>query len=310
MITSDRTLAENQVRFGGRVVGVGSPEMGRLRDSNAIADDPQALRARMDEDGYLLIRGLYDADEVGAARREIFQAQQDAGWVTPGTDPALGLINPSPPQGAPCLTHGSAATRGPAFLRLVERGRVMRFFDRLFGEQSITFDFKWLRLVRDGDSSPGHFDNSYMGRGSARLYTVWTPLGAVRLQDGPLTIVPRSHAMPAWARLRETLGMMDVDRDQVRGNFADDPFEFTSRFGGQWATSDFAAGDALIFGMFTLHASAENCSGRFRLSSDTRYQPAAEPADERWMGEKPIAHYAWWAGQGVQMADKRRDWGL
>ncbi len=310
MITSDRTLAENQVRFGGRVVEVGSPEMGRLRESNDIADDPQALRARMDEDGYLLIRGLYDADEALAARREIMQAQLECGLLLPGSDPMLGLINPHPPGDARRQSHGSSATRGPEFLRLVERGRVMRFFDRLFGSRALTFDFKWLRVVRDGDSSPGHFDNSYMGRGSARLYTVWTPLGAVRLQDGPLTIVPRSNTMPAWAPLRETLGLMDVDRDQVRGNFADDPYEFTRQFGGQWATAAFAPGDALIFGMFTLHASAENCSGRIRLSSDTRYQPAAEPADERWIGEKPKAHYAWQVGPGVAMADKRRAWGL
>ena len=29
---------------------------------------------------------------------------------------------------------------------------------------------------------------------------------------------------------------------------------------------------------------------RLRLSTDTRYQRATEPADERWIGEDPAAH--------------------
>jgi len=221
-----------------------------------------------------------------------------------------GELEPAPPEGAPYHSHGSIATRGPEFLKLVEGPRVTRFFERLHGESCVTFDFKWLRLMKTGDCSPAHFDNSYMGRGSQRVNTVWTPLGDVGYSDGPLVILPQTHSMPSYARLRETLGMMDVDRDQVRGDFASDPFEFTRRFGGRWLTSEFKAGDALIFGMFTLHASAENLSTRFRLSSDTRFQPASDPVDERWVGEKPKGHYNWFQGAGVSMAEKRREWNL
>ena len=46
-------------------------------------------------------------------------------------------------------------------------------------------------------------------------------------------------------------------------------------------------GDALIFGMYTMHGSLSNTTGRFRLSCDTRYQRADEPVDERWIGENP-----------------------
>jgi hypothetical protein len=44
--------------------------------------------------------------------------------------------------------------------------------------------------------------------------------------------------------------------------------------------------------MVTLHCSLDNQSpvNRIRLSSDSRYQLASEPADERWIGEEPIAH--------------------
>ena len=50
------------------------------------------------------------------------------------------------------------------------------------------------------------------------------------------------------------------------------------------------AGDVLIFSVFTVHASLDNRSDRVRLSSDSRYQPASKPADERWIGTNPIGH--------------------
>ena len=58
-------------------------------------------------------------------------------------------------------------------------------------------------------------------------------------------------------------------------------------FDVQWASSSFQAGDVMIFGMYLMHASLENSSGRYRLSSDTRYQLASEAVDERHMGEHP-----------------------
>jgi len=55
-------------------------------------------------------------------------------------------------------------------------------------------------------------------------------------------------------------------------------------------TADFRAGDVLTFPMHMVHASLDNPSDRIRLSSDSRYQPDSLPADERWVGEKPIGH--------------------
>jgi len=42
--------------------------------------------------------------------------------------------------------------------------------------------------------------------------------------------------------------------------------------------------------MATVHASLDNQTNRFRLSSDSRYQLASEPADERWIGAHPAGH--------------------
>jgi len=46
----------------------------------------------------------------------------------------------------------------------------------------------------------------------------------------------------------------------------------------------------LIFDMYLVHGGLDNRSQRFRLSSDSRYQLASEPVDERWVGADPPGH--------------------
>ena len=58
----------------------------------------------------------------------------------------------------------------------------------------------------------------------------------------------------------------------------------------RWLTADFRMGDVLIFTMRTAHAGTDNEIDPLRLSTDTRYQPADQPIDERWIGEAPIGH--------------------
>jgi len=42
--------------------------------------------------------------------------------------------------------------------------------------------------------------------------------------------------------------------------------------------------------MHMIHASLDNQTDRFRISSDSRYQLASEPIDERWVGKSPSGH--------------------
>jgi hypothetical protein len=298
------------LRFGPRDLELGGRYLTTLRDSTGLAGQPPALRARLAEDGYLLIRGLHDRAEVLEARARMLEtiAGKSPEAFAPGHAPADALINRA--QGGGAFLGGAEATQLPAYRAVVDGRRTMDFFSRLFGEPALTFDYKWLRLVGLDSFTGAHFDNVYMSRGSERLLSMWTPLGDVPFEQGPLAVLAGSHNLPGFARVRSTYGQMDVDRDRVGGWFSNDPVELVDRFGGCWATSEFEAGDALIFGMYTMHGSLTNVSDRYRLSCDTRYQPAADPADERWVGEKPKAHYNWSAGPQVPMEEKRREWGV
>jgi hypothetical protein len=294
-----------KLQMGKRELVLGSAQLGLLRESNDVMGDMPALRRRMEEDGYLLIRRLHDPLKVKAARRVVLE-NLDANGQIEGSHP-LDEAYMAPNARGSFLGGSKAITHTPEFLGVVESPELMQFFAEFLGAPSLTFDYKWLRAVGKGDATGAHFDVVYMGRGTHNLYTLWTPLGDVPYEKGPLAILSGSHGME---RVKETYGRMDVDRDHVTGSFSDNPVEMLERYGGRWLTSEFHMGDAIIFGMFTMHGSLTNVTGQFRLSCDTRYQRADEPADERWMGESPIAHYAWTKGETVSMEDARKRWGV
>jgi ectoine hydroxylase-related dioxygenase (phytanoyl-CoA dioxygenase family) len=186
-------------------------------------------------------------------------------------------------------------------LDLLYSERVMAFFGGMFGEPAMHYDYTWLRAMSPGMNTYPHFDIVYMGRGTDQIFTLWCPLGDVHRTHGGLMILEGSHRID-W--LREHYGSLDVDtfcenHPGVRqtdhhgfpfGAFSFDPVEVRARFGARWLTADYRAGDLLIFSMYTMHASLDNQHDRIRISTDSRYQPAALPADERWIGEHPIAH--------------------
>ena len=74
------------------------------------------------------------------------------------------------------------------------------------------------------------------------------------------------------------------------GKLAKDPVSLRKKLGGRWLTADFEAGDMVTFSMTLVHASLDNQTDQIRLSSDSRYQLAAEPADNRWVGVHPAGH--------------------
>ncbi|MAF11870.1 phytanoyl-CoA dioxygenase [Candidatus Poribacteria bacterium] len=291
--------------MGNRELELGGEHLGHLRESKDIQGDMPALRARLSEDGYLLLRGLHDVESVNAARRVVL-ADLDAREQIDRSHPRDEGVIAEAGRGA-FLGGRKAVTHTDEFLSVVEAPRLMEFFTGLFDGESLAYDYKWLRAVPTGASTGAHYDVVYMGRGSLDLVTLWTPLGDVSYDMGPLAVLDGPRGM---AEVRSTYGKMDVDRDHVTGSFSDDPLALIEQYGGQWLTTEFEIGDALIFGMFAMHGSLTNTTLRYRLSADTRYQRADQPVDERWMGNEPIAHYAWTKGETVTMDEARQRWGV
>ncbi|MBZ0296594.1 MAG: phytanoyl-CoA dioxygenase family protein [Anaerolineae bacterium] len=269
-----------KIRFGYRDVEFPGTELGQLRDSGTLLDDMSSLHERMAEDGYLYMSGLLDRETVLNAREIVLTYMQEQQALTPDT-PVLEGVMPKGGKSVQMMGRSGIAHH-PDVQRVLENERLFAFFERYFGENALTFHYKWLRGVGNEQYTGAHMDTVYMGLGSPNLHTVWIPFGDIPVAQGTLAMCAGSNHLESFERLRQTYGRMDVDRDGVEGWFSRDPMEITEQFGGQWLTSDFRAGDVMIFGMHTMHASTTNLTNRFRLSCDVRYQPASEPADQRW----------------------------
>lgn len=276
----------------------GPDQFGFLRDSSDVLGDVDALRARMAKEGYLFLRKFLDRDDVLAARRVVLERLASFGHLDPTTDPAEAI----PATGYDKKFNADLARKNAALEKVLYTGPMMAFFRAFFGEDVRHFDYTWFRAIAPGAGTPSHCDVVYMGRGTSRLYTAWTPIGDIPLDMGGLMVLEGSNN---HQRLRDTYCKTDVDsfcanregkagRDAWErgsgGVLSRNPVRVRQSLGGRWLTSDYRAGDVLIFSTYTVHASIDNGSDRIRLSSDSRYQPAADVADERWVGEQPIGH--------------------
>ncbi|QIN85177.1 phytanoyl-CoA dioxygenase [Rubrobacter tropicus] len=276
---------------------------GPLRDSTDVRGDAEALRGRMALDGYLYLPGLLDRALVLEARKSVTDRLAKEGLTDPDRPPGDAVARPdSGLRFKPDLAHDNEPLH-----RLLYSGRMMEFFGRFLGGPVRHYDFTWMRAVAPGLGTHPHGDVVFMGRGTHDLYTAWTPLGDVDYVLGGLMVLEGSHRLQS---LREGYLTRDVDtycqnvegeEEHARhnsnlygwrwdGRISSDPADLRERLGGRWLTAEYRAGDLLVFSAYTIHASLDNRSDRIRLSSDSRYQLASEPIDERWIGEAPVGH--------------------
>jgi len=275
---------------------------GLLLDSSASLFDAPLLRERMERDGYLFLPGLLNRDEVLEARRAMVEKLAATNQLLPETDPMDGVALP----GHPIEFIPDVAMQTPELLSVLYGGTMMGFWDSFFGEPARHFDFTWFRAVTPGRATPPHTDAVYMNRGTQNLFTCWTPIGDVPLEMGPLMVLEGSHK---HQKLRDGYSSRDVDalctnahaprsgrtnrlHSQMDGMLSKNPAKLRDAIGGRWLSGDFRAGDILLFSIYTAHCSLDNTTDRIRLTSDSRYQRASEPADERWIriNDKIAAH--------------------
>jgi ectoine hydroxylase-related dioxygenase (phytanoyl-CoA dioxygenase family) len=246
----------------------------------------------MERDGYVFLRGLLDRQDVLKARVEILRMYAIIGEVDDRCPISDGIDSARSSRDAinvRAFLH--AVSSGARYQAVCRNEALLSVVSDLLGERAMPFDFCWPRMIKPGHGCGMHVDAPWH-RGAAppeRIYTAWLPLGDIALEDGPLMVLERSHLAP---EIRDDYASADSDREQV-DFLPGAPPEVARRLGLLWRSTDFRAGDALIFSMFTLHASLDNRSPdrRWRLSSDTRYQSFSERLDPRFAGESPQGRF-------------------
>ncbi len=276
-------------------------KFGFMRETAPGDDDCVILRQRMQDDGYLFLRGFRSRDQVQAVR-DSQTAQLER----------LQFLRPGFPRDEARFITGREVGRAmgnpldqqdPALRELVFGQPTMAFFQKFLRGPARHFDFIWFRTKGTGLGSPIHCDLVYMGRGTHALYTMWVPLGDVPLEMGGLLILEGrqkrsaelqaylSRDVDAYCSNHDDAAEFAEGRKWWDGTLSKNPLALQESLGGRWLTAEnFRLGDVVIFNMTLVHGSLDNQTDRIRLSTDTRYQLASEPIDERWIGEKPPGH--------------------
>lgn len=292
-------------------------EFGTLADSSLLEGRPHLLRQKLEEEGYLFLRGFFEREAVLEARRVVTDRLMAGGFLDENHPAEMAIVKNikianaqsafRPGEDAASLKTYKAddlTADNQPLLDLIYKGKLRQFYESLFGKPVRHYNYTWFRAVSPGLGTPPHCDWVYMSRGTSNLLTTWVPVGDAPLRVGGLMILENSHKKAD--RLRNYLSR-DVDEYCVNGPHAEklasgemlydwdgilskDPVSLRQKLGGRWLTADFRAGDILIFTMRTVHASLDNQSQEIRLSTDLRYQPADEPIDERYAVENPVPY--------------------
>ena len=215
--------------------GVGTVRATQMVDSGALANDGPRLRARLRRDGYALLRGFLDARAVEKARAVALEALAELrpeAFVSNPSARAKGLLRPDA-RALGLLARQDVAARAEirdvtecdALFRLA--ARVLFSADDADDAdatkgRAMTAAYKWLRAVAGGEFTGVHTDRVFLGGGSARLVTVWIPLGDVRVADGALMVAAGSHADATFAGVRRTYGASAAGPDGARSGWLTD----------------------------------------------------------------------------------------
>jgi hypothetical protein len=273
--------------------------MEELHTANDIVDDPDALRDRIRDDGYVFVRGLLDAELVRGVGREAAAALQTAGWTSAGGDP-LGAA-PLEPIHAVAMRDAIGDPGYRAFA-LLEGFNMLpylepfeAFMHRLAGPSAFCRPRKVPRVVYPAAMVPRHpgavVHKDYSG--VQDMFTCWVPLIDVPVSDGGLAVLPGSQR---WVRFRPR----SIGPDEQG-----------------WCTTHYTPGDVLVFHCLTTHAALPNRGQHLRLSGEYRWQPAEEPVprmmvqgrDGRELYSRVFGRTSWWhpVPPNLRIVDMARD---
>lgn len=241
-----------------------------IKDSSNLLADPDALRDRFEEDGYLYLKGLLPKVQVQALQAQIFAVCKRKGWFAADDnafETALPRIVPAVEGEAEYFAVYDEVQRLEAFHALPHQPALMSVMRALLDETAFPHPLSICRLMFPNNTettTPPHQDYPN-NQGTTELYACWMPLSDCPVELGGLAFMPGSHKH-GLLPLKFSLGA--GNRQAVLPEALKDK---------PWVTGDYQQGDVLIFHSLMLHRALDNQTDRMRISVDYRYQSAREP---------------------------------
>lgn len=306
------TTPTRSLRSRGEALDTSADSFGELVPFTGDTSSQRELRSHVQKYGYLYIPAFLKRSDVERVRLEICEQLDDRGLLDPSADVIDCVPNPelalALEKGKGSASYDDIIPACRHYRDLVYGDRVKSFFATLLGGEPRHYDFTWFRAVAPGMGTVPHCDVVYMGRGTHELYTMWTPFGDISLEMGGLMVLEGSNSPEVQSRLSNYVTRdvdeycsnrpvpdhinfdSEIDNKVWNGWLARNPVTLRNNLGGRWLTTEYSMGDVLIFSVHLVHASLDNQSSQFRLSTDSRYQRADQPIDDRFIGEGPYGH--------------------
>jgi ectoine hydroxylase-related dioxygenase (phytanoyl-CoA dioxygenase family) len=246
------------------------------QDASPLLKDVEALRQKVDEDGFACFRGLIPREAVLELRRLVLQIFAHRGWIAAGTELMDGIVDASINQVEGYASNGAdqatyqAVYRLQEFHRLAHHPAIVGLFEKLFDETVFVHPRNIARLMaphKDAVHTPPHQDFIYV-QGAKATYTCWFALGDCPKELGGLSVMRATHKVDILpVRSAEGAGGRTVILDDVDR---------------EWVEGGLETGDVVIFHSQTVHRSLPNKTrDHIRLSCDYRYQPLSLPVEEK-----------------------------
>ncbi|MFN2464026.1 MAG: phytanoyl-CoA dioxygenase family protein [Candidatus Dormibacteria bacterium] len=239
---------------------------GQLVDATADLQVPGALSHRLAVDGYAFLPGLVPAADIAGLREQVLSRIAGLGWLEEGSDPAEARPGTAPvvPYEDERWWEGYVAIQElEDFHALAHHPSIRAVMASVVDPELLVQPLKIARVTYPSTDypTPAHQD-FYFVRGAYDVFTAWIPLADCPIDLGGLHVLAGSH--------RE--GLKGVVPARGAGGIAAEVPD-----GVTWLTTDYRAGDVLMFHSLLVHFAPANHGERLRLSADFRYQSSRDP---------------------------------
>jgi hypothetical protein len=262
-----------------------------------LKHDYYSLMQRLAAEGYILIRDFFPMFDIINARKVVLQTlYRDWNAVDCTQGKSLEEAHIANQSKGILLTGFKAVTHNPTVLNVAESTALATFFQNVIfnpkynktiasnshvqhnyaNEEFIsasyypentpaTFDQKWVRVHAFGENTDEHTDYYRFQGNSSNMFTAWIPLGEYEINHGTLAVCAKTHLLPGYNP--ESWNNNDSKQELP-------PEYYNIQHSAAWFSADFNPGDLVIFDIRLIHASTRNNTHKFRISIDTRWQPA------------------------------------
>lgn len=217
-------------------------------------------------DGYIILRGLLNADEIRAIS-DLRQDAEDRAREYGGSFRVdrTGYDVEIRADGTPALRKIQGAYEAePAFRAVCASDKILDIVADLIGPEIYYHSSKLMfKPANGGRRKPWHQDWAYWQQMNQQQVTVWFAIDPATRENGCIQVIPGSHSGGLVPHYKGEDYM--IDESQI------DPARI--------AYAEMQPGDVLFFDVLTLHASDVNNSAKPRLSAiiDFDSQPMPSP---------------------------------